>query len=597
MHREDTREDLGTAKIQPSSPIPVGAYGTWEIQFTAGSMGIQPGGVVRFTIPHGFTAPQTNAFFDPGFVTVDTGATGVDLQTKVISTVFCRLDPTSGHSGASGRNIFVRVTGGNGLSEGETISLTYGDLNYYGNEPFSHAGVRARELAGSAEFIVAVDPDGNRTAPYSGYARILNSPILEILPGSHTKTFVRLPSDIIEGTVTKAHILKVDQYNNPISVETPEIQVITREGDFGRVNIQDTRGTHPSNPARMHPHKPEEKIFWGDIHGHSQHSDGLGTLDYYFSFARDIAHIDFTAVTDHDDIGPRLADEEWDLIKAKTKEYHIPGKLITFLGHEYRNGKCDMNLYYPGDEGEILRGTDGDFQDAKIWSQRVKQQKGMIVPHMHFGADMSGFDPTVYRVMEVYSSHGSAEHRGCPREIPYLRKQIQKSSESNAGSHIHDLLNQGYRLGFTAGSDTHSGRPGFSDWTRVTRTYRGGLTAVFAPKLTREALWAALYNRRCYATTGNRSVLSFTLNGVPMGSEIELDPEEARKLELICQCDGTLQDITIFRSGEPWVQEEVSGTSVKRQYKDSGSGITDWYYFRVVLEGGEMAWSSPIWVN
>ena len=42
------------------------------------------------------------------------------------------------------------------------------------------------------------------------------------------------------------------------------------------------------------------RIFWGDVHGHTAHSDGKGTLDEYFTYARDTATLDFVIVTDHD---------------------------------------------------------------------------------------------------------------------------------------------------------------------------------------------------------------------------------------------------------------------------------------------------------
>jgi len=84
MHREDTSAELGCAHIRPAQPWPdgdevaevrrpeAGARGTWRIVYTAGPRGMEVGGRVRITIPHGFTAPQVSAFFDPGFTTVET---------------------------------------------------------------------------------------------------------------------------------------------------------------------------------------------------------------------------------------------------------------------------------------------------------------------------------------------------------------------------------------------------------------------------------------------------------------------------------------------------------------------------------------------
>ncbi len=48
------------------------------------------------------------------------------------------------------------------------------------------------------------------------------------------------------------------------------------------------------------PASAQYRIFWGDVHGHTSHSDGKGSLDDYFAYARDVSNLDFVIVTDHD---------------------------------------------------------------------------------------------------------------------------------------------------------------------------------------------------------------------------------------------------------------------------------------------------------
>ncbi|MHA1734656.1 MAG: CehA/McbA family metallohydrolase [Promethearchaeota archaeon] len=598
MHRENVDARLGRATIEPGDPVEAGSRGTWRLEFTAGEGGIEEGGSLRVTIPHGFTPPQVEAFFEPGFTTVETGARGVELSLRVKSDIFCRLDPASGHSGAWGRSVFVRV-GGRGLRAGESVILTYGNADYYGGEPFSRAGARVRELSGSAEFTVAVDPDGLRSAPYSGYSRIADPPTIQVLPGAPTTWRATIPSDLVAGWQYSARVVALDRFNNPAWTARNPVSLPTTPvgAPVVRGSVEVEGVVVATNPARVHPGTPGTRVLWGDLHGHTSLSDGLGTLDEYFTYARETASLDFTAVTDHDDIGPRLSDGEWLETCRAVDEFYEPGEFVTFLGHEYRNGRCDMNAYYPGGTGELLRGTDDGLGSAAEFTRRVAAQDGMVVPHMHFGADWSGFDPRVYRLLEIYSQHGSAEHRGCPREIPYLRKQLQKSSESNLNCFAHEALALGYRLGFTAGSDTHAARPGLSDWTRTSRTYLGGLTAVFATEATREAVWRALRERHCYATTGNRSLLEFAVNGAPMGSEVLTGAGDPREVRLACHADGELVGVTVFRSGEVWLRENAKGDSYSGTFEDAGRERGDWYYARFDLAGGEMAWSSPVWVD
>lgn len=647
MHREAVRSDIGRARLDPAGAVPVTTRGTWRLTYQAGPLGLHKEGAVRVTIPHGFTTPQTKAFYDPGFTTVETSVPGVTLRLQVVSDIFCRLDPRTGHSGADGRSVFVHVEEGQ-FREGEEFTLVYGNADYYGDEPFSHAGAWARELSGPAEFTVAVDPDGTRSAPYSGYARLARSPALDLLPGTPVKYRAIAPSDLrvpgtgtgteagtgaetgtaeADGTQVPAQgvehavtLLVVDAFNNPVQVESRRARfspagvargILTGPaGKAGEIETNPVRfhapGDWPSDLPRDIPGdlpggspsgSPPLRVFWGDPHGHTAHSDGRGSLAEFYQYAKEVARLDFAAVTDHDDIGPRLSDAEWELIQAAARKNYEPGAFVPLLGHEYRNGQCDMNVYYPGDRGEVLRGTDPPYGDARELTRRVQSLGGMIVPHMHFGADWSGFSAETYRVMEVYSQHGSAEFRGCPREIPYLRKQLQKSSKTNRDCYVHEALALGHRLGLTAGSDTHCARPGFSDWTRTSRTYLGGLTAVIAPELTRQAVWAALRARRCYATTGNRSLLQFTVNGAPMGAETRDRPDGRRVVRFTCHADGEATGVTIFRSGEAWVEEPAAGPTVQVERVDSNRHQADWYYARVDLAGGEMAWSSPVWVD
>ena len=594
MHREAVSDQAGKAAISPDIPVETGSRGTWTITYTASAVGVEIGGKVRITIPHGFTAPQTKAFFDPGFTTVSTSADDVELSLDVVSDIFCRLDEATGHSGAWGRSVFVTVEG-RSLKIGESFSLVYGNADYYGCEAFGKAGACARELSGPAEFTVAVDPDGTRSAPYSGFTQITEQPTLEILPGMPVACRAIAPSDAVGGGACEVTLVSTDTFNNVVRAEMRTTPL--PEGEIVRLELEEGGECVKSNPIRVYDNPVPLKVFWGDIHGHTRHSDGLGSVDDYYRFARESASLDFAAITDHDDIGPRLSDDEWQTISRAAEDANDPPRFVSLLGYEYRNGLCDMNVYYPDEEGELLRGSDGEWSSASELTRRIKRAGGMIIPHMHFGADSSGFDSDVYRVIEIYSQHGSAECPGCPREIPYLRRQLQKSSRSNTDAYVQNALASGHRLGFTAGSDTHCARPGLSNWTRVCRTYQGGLTAVFAADLTRDSIWDALHRRRCYATTGNRSLLEFSVNGGTMGSEISVPEGQARTLLVVCHADGALRRLTVFRSGERWIEEEISGDTVERSFEDESRTEADWYYVRIDLAGGEMVWSSPVWVD
>ena len=100
-----------------------------------------------------------------------------------------------------------------------------------------------------------------------------------------------------------------------------------------------------------------------------------------------------------------------------------------------------------------------------------------------------------------------------------------------------------------AGSDSVDGRPGNSHPGHMgVRNLRGGLTAVLAPELTRGAIWNALAQRRCYATTGERIVLDLRADSASMGDTLET----VRLPGFVVTVAGTapLETIDFFRGTE-----------------------------------------------
>ena len=53
---------------------------------------------------------------------------------------------------------------------------------------------------------------------------------------------------------------------------------------------------------------------YGDIHGQSGMSDGVGEIDQYFNSAKVWGKLDFTALTDHDCYPDWLSQSEWECV-------------------------------------------------------------------------------------------------------------------------------------------------------------------------------------------------------------------------------------------------------------------------------------------
>ena len=81
------------------------------------------------------------------------------------------------------------------------------------------------------------------------------------------------------------------------------------------------------------------QVYWGDVHGHTSHSDGKGTLDDFFIYARDVSNLDFAIVTDHD-FGNgtptwRMPQATWTLTQDKADQYTVNDGFVAFAGYEW----------------------------------------------------------------------------------------------------------------------------------------------------------------------------------------------------------------------------------------------------------------------
>jgi hypothetical protein len=152
-----------------------------------------------------------------------------------------------------------------------------------------------------------------------------------------------------------------------------------------------------------------------------------------------------------------------------------------------------------------------------------------------------------------------------------------------------------------ASTDNHYGNPGYGylkilhDWDR--QEIGTSAVAVYAAARTREAIFHALYDRRCYATTGDRIVLHIEADGRPMGSEYR----STTAPRIVVEAVGTskIVQVEILRSGSLVHSVAPHRLEVRCSWTDTAfrEDRPCYYVVRVVQDNGELAVASPIWVN
>ena len=333
------------------------------------------------------------------------------------------------------------------------------------------------------------------------------------------------------------------------------------------------------DPARVHG----LHTFFGDIQQHSAHSDGAGSADEAYVRARDRYGDDFVALTDHESfLGKRTSPGEWEFLKTVADRHHAPGRFATLLAYEWTGkmypGPGHKCVYVPHRDQPLV--SRDDVPEGRDLVARIRQMGGMASPH-HIGwtgCDEPGHDPVGQPTWEICSCHGCYEHADHPLGM--------------RGEH-HDqladvMLQKGHRFGFTASSDSH-GLLWHHGESRKRDPYRTGLTAVQAPELTRDAVFAALQSRRCYATSGVKILLDLTIDGAPMGQAIH--PARTAMIRAHAQGVSELARIEMVGPGGVFAEGKVDHDE---GVLEARAEIPAYAYLRVVQEDGEMAWSSPL---
>ncbi len=412
--------------------------------------------------------------------------------------------------------------------------------------------------------------------------------------------------------------LEVEGPSGPARIDVAELRgtfegddrAIARVGGFSfaepgvhTVRLRDTatRIAGESNPVIVSEDEPELRLWWGDLHSQTFFSDGLRCPEELYHFARHEAFLDIFALADHSE---HLTDRQWEYFVEVTNDSYDPGEFATLVGLEWTNHwPGHRNLYYPGDWGPIVRRGEHTVEDLQHLYDVAAEHGALLIPHHSANVKMgveweAGHDPRHERLVEIHSIWGNSE-RPASAGNPLA---IETTGGEQEGRHVIDALNMGYRFGFVGGGDIHDGRPGDElhslqhpkpEHYHLLR--RQGIMGVWAPELTREAIFEALWNRRCFATTNVRTPIRFSVCAEPMGGFVSCEGE--RRIHLWAASEVPIARATIVRNGEDWRTLDLQERVLNWRLEDAASDASDYYYARIERADGWMSWSSPVWVN
>lgn len=585
--------------VDPAPPVTVrvGSRERFEIVYEAGPLGVAEGGAVYLqTSPFwGWDTPQVEYPESPGYTEVSTDAEGIELRPATV-----------------GLQLLAIKVAGRKLEEGERIRIVFGA---------GPAGARVDRYAEHRSPIwIGVDGDGDGVR-----SLIPDPPSVDAVAAEPTRLVLSLPSTARPGDKVRLTVSLVDALGNagfPFEgevvlarrsedLELPERLVfeaehrgartveaaVTNAGVFRVLasttvaNASERSLLAESNPMVVREGIP--RVLWGDLHGHSQLSDGTGTPEDYYAYARDVAALDVAALTDHDHWGMRFLDknpEGWDEIREASRRFNEPGRFVALAGYEWTSWvQGHRHVLYFNDEGKILSSMDPRYETPRSLWDALADSNAVSVAHHSAGGPVSTNwdfvpDSGIEPVIEIVSVHGSSEADDSPGPI----------YDAVDGNFVRDGLAKGLQFGFIGSGDGHDGHPGLAHLGSP----NGGLAAIFSEEVSREGVLEALRSRRVYATNGPRIWLRLWLDDNPMGSVLASVSSEIQQLKFAAATTAPVERIDFIRSGE--VVETLPGEGA-RELSDERSiprlQPGDYIYIRILQEDGGTAWSSPIFME
>jgi len=511
----------GRVDFSPIGEFEVRSLQTFQLVYTAGPYGIDDTGAIRvlFRFATDWGKLQVADPAAENYVSAVAGK-GVSLDISYDHDAL----PRPRYHG-------LTVTLSNGyLCEGDTITITFGDTS--GGSP----GLRLQSFCESHfEFKVAVDIHATRQ-----FIPVSDSPSINIVPAEPVRWKAVAPTLRRPGEEFSLGLKAEDTWGNPtgraagtilLSANIP-VDGLPETIDYptGRRAVRiDGLSVRQEGILRIRIHDHHDRIladanpvvikngafagYWGDLHGQSGESVGIGSAREYFDFARDLAFLDAAA---HQANDFQINNAFWRHLNNLTTAYNRDGKFIVFPGYEWSGNTCiggDRNVYFRHEDRRIHRSShallsDGsdintDSPTAGDLFRDLSHEDCIVFAHCggRYADVRYAHDPRLETSMEIHSAWGTFE---------WL---------------MADCFEQGYRCGVVCNSDGHKGRPGASHPGAASFAAYGGLTCFYADTLSRDALFDSIRRRHTYGTTGNRMHLDVRVGFQTSGRLYDRDPQ------------------------------------------------------------------------
>ena len=329
-------------------------------------------------------------------------------------------------------------------------------------------------------------------------------------------------------------------------------------------------------------------LYFGQLHAHTDISNGAGSVEEAFQYASQVDGLDFFAVTDHSDsfdnadmgaIDADGADISADWAAGKQAAASVTnGDFVGLFGFE---------MTWPEDKqlGHISTfNTPG-------WQTRDQEAFTNVTAALeNYYKVLTAVPGSVSQFNHPDDIHGDFERfdHYSPRYDAVVSLLEVAGEDGVVDCEYYDLaLDKGWHVAPTNNQNNHNGQWGDASDAR---------TVVLAKSLTEEALYAAMKDRRVYATQDSDLAIFYELNGTVMGSILPKSEEAEITVFLSDPTDEAIGNVEVVTDGGAVLVSEYVETP-SQVLELPASGGRSYYYLRITQPDGDVAVTAPVWMD
>lgn len=329
-------------------------------------------------------------------------------------------------------------------------------------------------------------------------------------------------------------------------------------------------------------------LYFGQLHAHTDISNGAGSVEEAFQYASQVDGLDFFAVTDHSDSFDNADMGAIDADGADISADWAAGKqaAASVTGEDFV-GLFGFEMTWPEDK---QLGHISTFNTPGWQTRDQADFENVPTALENYYKALASVPGSVSQFNHPDTVHGDFERfdHYSPQYDAVVSLLEVAGEDGVVDCEYYDLaLDKGWHVAPTNNQNNHKGQWGDASEAR---------TVVLTKSLTEESLYAAMKDRRVYATQDSDLAIYYELNGTVMGSILPKSEEAEITVFLSDPTDEAIGSVEVVTDGGAVLVSEYVETPSQVLELSASCGHS-YYYLRITQPDGDVAVTAPVWMD